>query len=83
MLHEPDRGPKRPTMRVPGIYAGDMNTTRQTSVKDCRLSASKRPQVRSATIVKPCGGYVHEAQGKIRPLSKNAIRKHKRYGKAL
>lgn len=61
MLCEPDRGPKRPTMRVPGIYAGDMNTTRMTSVNDCRLSASTNPHVRVKSTVKPCGGFVHES----------------------
>jgi hypothetical protein len=60
-LHAEFRGPKRPTQRVPGIYAGDMNTTRQNSVKDCRLTASKPPDVRSKTAVGLTSGYVSTA----------------------
>lgn len=80
--HRDYRGPKRPTMKVPGIYAGDMNSTGQKSVKDCRLSASSKPTIRSKTNVRPCGGFVNESQDRPRKhYSKNARRKMERYGK--
>lgn len=82
-LHSSYRGPKRPTVKVPGIYAEDMNSTGQKSVKDCRLSASKRPQIRSKTVVRPCGGFVRESMEPQREnsFSKNARRKAARYGR--
>lgn len=82
MLNELDRGPKHPTKAVPGIFAGDMNATMQRSVRDCRLSASKRPHVRVKAPVGVCSGYVREAHT-LKPVSKNARRKTKRYGKGL
>lgn len=81
--HRDYRGPKRPTMRVPGIYAEDMNLTGQKSVKDCRLTASAVPHVRSKSTVRPCGGYVEQSQDAPRKVySKNARRKMERYGAA-
>jgi hypothetical protein len=85
MLNEPDRGPKRPTMQVPGIYAGDMNLTRQTSVKDCRLSASRRPTIRVKTNVGPCGGFVRESDTIEPPSGAKINMRHanRRFAKAM
>ena len=83
MIIEPDRGPKRPTKKVPGANAGDLNTTRATSVKDCRLRASARPTIRCKTDARPNAGFVVESQDRPRTeWSKNARRKLERYGRS-
>ena len=61
MLVEPDRGPRRPTMRVPGANAQDMNVTGQRSVKDCRLRANRPPTIRSKTDARPNAGFVTQS----------------------
>ena len=44
-LHKDFRGPKRPTVKVPGINASDLNTTGQksTRVRYGRIPKRKRP----------------------------------------
>lgn len=60
-LHSGYRGPKRPTMKVPGIYAEDMNVTGQKSVRDCRLSNSAKPHVRVKAPIALTTGYVADS----------------------
>lgn len=81
-------GPKRPAKNVPGIYASNMLYARpQKSVKDCRLSDRRPPQIRSKTPVGLTTGFVTGSMlPQQRPnVSKNARRKamrklHKMYG---
>lgn len=71
-------GPKRPTQRVPGYGAEDMNLTGQKSVNGLRLKANApMPILRMNTTAKPTGGYVHEAQAPQsgKTYSANARRK--------
>jgi len=68
--------------KVPGAHGEPMHLTRITSVRSCRLSASKRPTIREKMTARPCGGFVQEAHP-MKPVSKNARRKAQRYGKGL
>lgn len=83
-----ERGPKRPTKRVPGYGAEDMNLTGQKSVNGLRLKPNApMPILRMNTAAKPTGGFVAEsmdAQCSRKP-SANARRKamrklHKMHG---
>lgn len=78
----------QPTMRqacqpVAGFGGGDLRYTGMTSVKDCRLSASKRSTIRTKTDARPNAGFVTESQDRPRThYSKNARRKLERYGRS-
>ena len=62
-LHKDFRGPKRPTVKVPGINASDLNTTGQKSTRDCRLTDKHAPAIRVKAPIAVTGGYVTGAVG--------------------
>ena len=62
-LHKHYRGPKRPTVKVPGINASDLNTTGQKSMRDCRLTDKHAPTIRVKAPVGVTGGHVEGAKG--------------------
>lgn len=55
---EPNRGPKHPTVRVPGLNAEDMNITGFKSVKNARLSARSKPRIPGISSAGVTGGFV-------------------------
>lgn len=88
---EPTYGPARPTKRVPGYAAGDLNTTGLNSVKGLRMSASAGVVVNVKTRVGLCSGYVDPASPaleatNVAPLGKvsNADkRRNRKYAAAI